>query len=66
MRHSFHNDRTVTILVIGSKPVEFKVKLELCLKIENCPARLLRVNACVDEQMHVVDALHLMRSWEAD
>ena len=40
LERSFHNDRTAKIDVIPSKPAEFKVKLELCLKIANRQVRL--------------------------
>ena len=40
LRRNSHNDRAVEIAVIAPKPVEFKVKLEICLKIENRLARL--------------------------
>ena len=66
LRRSFHNDRARKIDVIPSKPAEFKVKLEIHLTIENRQARLLRVNIGADQQMHVVNALRLMRSWGPD
>jgi hypothetical protein len=62
MRHSFHNDRMVTIVVISSKSVELKVKLELCLTIKNRQAHLLHALLGVDQQMRVVDGLYIMRS----
>ena len=33
LRRSFHNDRARKIDEIWSKPAEFKVKLEVCLRI---------------------------------
>ena len=35
-KHGFHNDRAANIPRSQSKPAEFKVKLEICLRIESC------------------------------
>jgi hypothetical protein len=63
LRRNSHNDRAAKMAVIAFKPAVFKVKLEISLTIENRPVHLLRALACIDQQMHVVDPLYLMRSW---
>ena len=40
MKRGSHNDRGAKITVIASKPADFKAKLEIGLKIENCLAYL--------------------------
>jgi hypothetical protein len=66
LRHGFHNIGSVAIEARGFKPTLFKVKLEFHLTIANRQACLLHANACTDQQMHVVDGLYLMRSWQQD
>jgi hypothetical protein len=61
-KRGFHNMRAAAIARSWSKPADLKVKLEIYLTIANRQARLLHANACTDAQMHVVDALRLMRS----
>jgi len=39
-KRGFHNDRAAKIPRSQSKPAEFKVKLEICLTIENRLAQL--------------------------